>query len=65
MDRGCTLKELVTQAVAHELKTPVGAASRKRHPLPTLRLPANAPILRLSAAKLADLDAEEELGRLL
>lgn len=63
VERGTTLKDLVTQAVEHELDGVGGRDARVRLPLPSVRLPADAPILRLTPRQLAALDAAEELAR--
>ena len=59
-ERGSTLRELVTQAVEHELaRTPLGT-TRQRQPLPSIRVPVDAPILSLSADELALAQGEED-----
>lgn len=62
-ERGSTLRELVTQAVEHELAG--RPASRKRMPLPRIRVPAHAPILTMGPAELAAAEeaADAEIAR--
>lgn len=59
-ERGSTLRELVTQAVEHELVRQQAGSVRRRLALPVIRLPDDAPILRLSLDELAAAQSEEE-----
>lgn len=63
-ERGTTLRELVTQAVEHELVRQQAGSGRRRLALPVIRLPDDAPILRLSVDALAATQSEEERGGL-
>jgi len=65
VERGYTLKELVTKAVVHELETQKTAAMGQRRMLPAIRVPSNAPILNLSSEEMAQLDSDDELKRFL
>jgi hypothetical protein len=61
--RDCTLRELFTDALVHELKGQARGAKPTRHPLPSIKLPADAPILSMSPAALAEADLQEEASR--
>jgi hypothetical protein len=60
LDRGCTLKAFVTDAVRHALDQPVQVSVRTRRSLPRLVLPADAPIRTMTHRELAEADAEAE-----
>lgn len=61
--RGSTLKDLVEQALAHELQSGGAGHKKSRLPLPAIRVPSDAPVLRLSARELAQADSDEEVRR--
>ncbi len=61
--RDCTLKELFTDALVHELKGHSMNTKLARRPLPSIRVAPGAPILTLSAPELADADMREEATR--
>jgi len=61
--RDCTLKDLFTDALVHELEGHAMSGFVGRHPLPAIRLPDNAPILNMSPSGLAEVDNNEEVSR--
>lgn len=63
LERGTTLKELLTQAVTHELEEGQRECGRGRLPLPAVRLPGRAPILHLTPEEIADSDSDQDLMR--
>lgn len=63
LTRDCTLRELFTDALVHELKGQTRSAKPSRHPLPSIKLPENAPILTMSPSALAEADLNEDTSR--
>ncbi len=61
-DKGCTLRQLMTDALKHEL-TGSPAITPTRRPLPSIIVPENAPILSMTPAELAGIDHATEVER--
>jgi hypothetical protein len=61
--RDCTLKELFTDALVHELKGHRVHEKLARRPLPAIRVAVDAPILTFLASQLAEADMDEEAAR--
>ncbi|HMO51556.1 MAG TPA: hypothetical protein PKE26_01885 [Kiritimatiellia bacterium] len=63
LERDCTFRELLTDALVHELKGRSSSHVARRHELPSVILPADAPILSMIPEALAAEDVKQEVSR--
>lgn len=63
VEKGCTLRDLVTEALRHELAGRPTSGRASRRPLPAISLPENAPILHMTPERLAELDMAADMER--